>query len=93
MEKTATKKFVVDATKPDGTMSHAEGEGYILFNKVQQNAIVMTAEGIFSNSNHIAILTCLKTVMGKERFEMALAAMDLQDYIMFKSGEIEGVRE
>lgn len=93
MEKTATEKYMVEVTKPNSMVSQAKGEGYILFNKVHRNAIVMTADGSFSTDDHIAILTCIESVMGKECFKMAIAVMDLKNHIMFSSGEIREVGE
>jgi hypothetical protein len=90
MENTAVKKFRVDAQHSDGAFERHECEGYLLLHK-HRNAVVLTGAGTFSNANYVAALQCLKTVMGEERFEMALAAMDTSNYVSLKVEALEGV--
>jgi len=88
-QKTERKLLKVIAEQKNGATELYDCEGYVLITKNQENVVALHGEGFFvANKDYIAMLNCIKMMLGEDRFMMCLAALEAQDCIIFKSGEI-----
>jgi hypothetical protein len=88
-QRTVRKPLKVLAERKSGETEQFECEGYVLITKNQENVVALHGEGLFAaNKDYIAMLNCIKMMLGEDRFTMCLAALEAQSCIIYKSGEI-----